>query len=68
MSLIASMVKFASKLHPRAKKTWAEFSVPQMCKYVAAWSLKLAEYFFGLSGDVDVANKERSLLRKFMIY
>ena len=40
MSLIASMVKFASKLHPRAKKTWAEFPVPQMCKYVAAWSLK----------------------------
>ena len=40
MSLIASMVKFASKLHPRAKKMWAEFPVPQMCKYVAAWSLK----------------------------
>ena len=39
MSLIASMVKFASKLHPRAKKTWAKFPVPQMCKYVAAWSL-----------------------------
>ena len=41
MSLIASMVKFASKLHPTVKKTWAEFPVPQMCKYVAAWSLKM---------------------------
>ena len=47
MSLIASMVKFASKLHPRAKKTWAEFSVPQMCKYVAAWSLKRTVLYEG---------------------
>ena len=49
MSLIASMVKFASKLHPRAKKTWAKFPVPQMCKYVAAWSLKKhAKHVFAL--------------------
>ena len=57
MSLIASMVKFTSKLHPRAKKTWAKFPVPQMCKYVAAWSLneyKNGNYFDPICREIPL--------------
>ena len=39
MSLIGGIVKAASKLHPRPKKTWANISVQEKCKNVAAWSL-----------------------------
>ena len=64
MSLIASMVKFASKLHPRAKKTWAKFPVPQMCKYVAAWSLKGTPLHYAAEIGRFTQNKEKWITMK----